>query len=93
MTFDEFIKQFATEEQCRDYLYHLRWPEGFACPKCKEQTKAWLKARNVYECSLCRHQTSVIAGTVFQDTRKSNELPRPKGRGIGRWPRQSNIVS
>ena len=71
MTFDEFIKQFATEEQCRDYLYHLRWPEGFVCPKCKEQTKAWLKARNVYECSLCRHQTSVIAGTVFQDTRKS----------------------
>jgi len=32
--------------------------------------KAWLKARNVYECSLCSHQASVIAGTVFQDTRK-----------------------
>jgi len=71
MTFDEFIKQFATEEQCREYLYNLRWPNGFVCPKCNEQTKAWLKARNVYECSLCAYQASVTAGTVFQDTRKS----------------------
>ena len=70
MTFDEFIKQFATEDQCREYLYNLRWPNGFVCPKCQELTKAWLKARNVYMCSLCRHQASVIAGTVFQDTRK-----------------------
>jgi transposase-like protein/Zn ribbon nucleic-acid-binding protein len=71
MTFDEFIKQFATEEQCRDYLYRLRWPDGFVCPKCSKSAKAWRKARNVYECSLCGHQASVIAGTVFQDTRKS----------------------
>jgi len=71
MTFDEFIKQFSTEEQCRNYLYNLRWPDGFVCPKCKENTKAWLKSRNVYECSLCGHQTSVTAGTVFQGTRKS----------------------
>jgi Zn ribbon nucleic-acid-binding protein len=47
------------------------WPEGFVCPKCKEQTKAWLKARNVYECSLCKYQASIPAGTIFQDTRKS----------------------
>lgn len=70
MTFDEFIKQFATEEQCREYLYSLRWPNGFVCPKCGERTKAWTKARNVHECSLCGYQASVIAGTVFQDTRK-----------------------
>lgn len=70
MTFDEFIRQFATEEQCREYLYALRWPEGFVCPKCCERAKAWLKARNVYECASCGHQASVIAGTVFQDTRK-----------------------
>lgn len=70
MTFDEFIKRFLTEEQCRDYLYQLRWPHGFVCPKCKERTKAWPKGENLYECSKCGRQTSVIAGTIFQDTRK-----------------------
>jgi len=70
MTFDEFIKRFATEGQCREYLYQLRWPDGFVCPKCSELTKAWPKGDNLYECSKCGHQTSVIAGTVFQDTRK-----------------------
>jgi len=70
MTFDEFIKQFMEEEQCREYLYQLRWPEGFVCPKCKA-TKAWPKGNNLYECSKCGRQTSVIAGTIFQDTRKS----------------------
>lgn len=71
MTFDEFIKRFMTEEQCRSYLYQMRWPDGFVCPKCKESKKAWAKGENLYECSGCGHQTSVIAGTIFQDTRKS----------------------
>ena len=70
MTFDEFIKRFLREEQCRSYLYQLRWPNGFVCPKCKEATKAWPKGENLYECPKCGHQTSVIAGTIFQDTRK-----------------------
>lgn len=69
MTFDEFIKRFMTEEQCRNYLYQLRWPEGFSCPKCKDR-KGWKTRDVLYECAKCGHQTSVIAGTIFQDTRK-----------------------
>lgn len=69
MTFDEFTKQFSTEEQCRNYLYRLRWPNGFACPKC-EHDKAWKIGDMLYECANCGRQTSVIAGTIFQDTRK-----------------------
>jgi hypothetical protein len=34
MTFDKFIKNFSTEEQCRDYLCNLRWLDGFVRPKC-----------------------------------------------------------
>jgi len=68
MTFDEFVKQFSTEEQCRDYLRHLRWPDGFICPRCKN-TGAWPVNGKLLECDACGHQTSVIAGTIFQDTR------------------------
>ena len=70
MTFAEFIRQFLTEEQCRDYLYRLRWPDGFVCPKCRSQVEAWLVRKTLYECSYCGHQASVIAGTMFQDTHK-----------------------
>jgi transposase-like protein len=68
MTFDEFVKSFSTEEQCRTYLYELRWPNGFVCPKCKGQ-ECWPIGSTLFECTQCGHQTSVIAGTIFQDTR------------------------
>lgn len=68
MTFNEFVKQFSTEEECRNYLCWLRWPNGFICPKCKGEN-ARLINKKLYECKSCGHQTSVIAGTIFQDTR------------------------
>jgi transposase-like protein len=69
MTFDEFTTKFATEEQCREYLWQLRFPNGFECPKCGE-SKSWPIGKMLFECASCGHQTSVIAGTIFQDTRK-----------------------
>ena len=69
MTFEEFTSRFSTEEQCRDYLYRLRWPNGYECPKCLHN-KSWKVGNNLFECSKCGHQASVIAGTIFQDTRK-----------------------
>jgi len=69
MTFEEFTSRFNNEQQCRDYLFQLRWPDGYVCPKCQEQ-KYWEVGRYLYECSKCGHQASVIAGTIFQDTRK-----------------------
>ena len=68
MTFDEFVKNFSTEEQCRGYLFKLRWPDGFVCPACGA-IKYWLVNGKLYECIECGRQTSVISGTIFQDTR------------------------
>ena len=66
-TLGEFEARFATEDACRAYLGALRWPDGFRCPRCG-QAKGW-PVRTVWlECSACGHQTSVTAGTVFQDT-------------------------
>jgi transposase-like protein/Zn ribbon nucleic-acid-binding protein len=68
MTFREFVERFNTEKQCREYLYNLRWQDGFVCPKCSHN-KNWAVGDVLYECAACGHQTSVIAGTIFQDTR------------------------
>ncbi len=64
---DEFERQFSTEEQCREYLARLRWPDGFKCPKCGD-SGGWQVSR-LMECRRCGRQTSVIAGTIFQNTR------------------------
>lgn len=64
----ELERRFGTDEACRQYLFQLRWPGGFVCPRCGGQT-AWPMRRGLWLCRQCRHQASVTAGTIFQDTR------------------------
>jgi transposase-like protein/ribosomal protein L37AE/L43A len=72
-TLMEFERRFATEEACRAYLVRVRWPDGIRCPRCPE-AKVWAIQRGLYECARCGHQTSVVAGTIFQGTRHSLRL-------------------
>lgn len=65
----EFEAQFDTEQACRDYLFRLRWPDGFRCPRCGG-APFWPVRSVLMQCQACGHQTSVTAGTIFQDTRK-----------------------
>ncbi|HYH00079.1 MAG TPA: IS1595 family transposase [Terriglobales bacterium] len=70
-------KEFATEDQCYEYLEAMRWPNGVRCPVCgndkiskfvssskKQQT------RRVYQClePTCKQQFTATAGTIFHDT-------------------------
>lgn len=64
----DFEKRFATEEGCRQYLFQLRWPDGFCCPRCGH-LKGWNTKRGQYRCSNCDFQVSVTAGTIFERTR------------------------
>ncbi|MFQ5707816.1 MAG: IS1595 family transposase [bacterium] len=66
----EFEKRFGTEEACRDYLFKLRWPDGFTGPRCNHE-KAWPLKKCLYQCANCDHKISVIAGTIFHGTHKS----------------------
>jgi len=63
----EFERRFTSEDACRQYLVALRWPDGFVCPSCGGRV-AWTMVRSLVLCGTCRHQVSVTAGTVFQDT-------------------------
>jgi transposase-like protein len=65
----DFEKRFSTEAACRDYLFSIRWPNGFQCPRCKHD-KAWPLSELHYQCSNCNYQVSVIAGTIFHSTNK-----------------------
>src|SRR5665648_79677 len=69
MNLTEFEKEFSTEDQCQEYLFKLRWKDGYHCPRC-QCDKAWQVSGVKYKCHNCGYQTSVIAGTIFQDTHK-----------------------
>lgn len=64
----EFEQLVSSEDSCRAYLESIRWPNGFICPACGSNL-AWATALGRHECQQCGRQTSVTAGTLFQDTR------------------------
>lgn len=68
MSFDKFRQRFQTNESCREYLYQLRWPRGFVCPRCGAAGGSPIKGRGEYSCKHCHKQTSVTAGTVMHRT-------------------------
>lgn len=47
------------------------WPSGFRCPRCDGATCSRVRGRThtLCQCQACRHQTSLIAGTVMQGTK------------------------
>src|SRR3954467_2719319 len=64
-----FLAWFGTDEQCREYLFQARWPEGFRCAACGHDDAYALKTKIVYECVACRKQHSLLAGTIFEQTK------------------------
>ena len=65
----EFIKEYGTEAKCAEALFKARWPKGFQCPSCGGGRYSLVKTRKLYQCSACHHQTSLISGTIFEQTK------------------------
>lgn len=68
-TLEEFEQWFSSDAMCIEHLRWLRWPDGFHCPACGG-SKAWMTARGLLRCAECQRQTSPVAGTIFEGTRK-----------------------
>jgi hypothetical protein len=70
-----FMARFGTDQQCREYLFKARWPDGFRCAACGHADAYALKTKIVYECVACGKQHSLLAGTIFEQTKT----------GLSRW--------
>lgn len=65
-----FQEEFRSEEDCIEWLFKTRWPNGFQCPRCGQGERYWkISTRGLYKCASCKHQVSLTAGTVFHKTR------------------------
>ncbi len=70
----EFQHWFPDDEACREYLIASRWSEGFRCPRCASSNAVMLEKRLLWQCSGCRYQASLTAGTVLHGTRTALHL-------------------
>ena len=73
MTLPELNLRFSTDEECREILTRMRWPEGVDCPRCHNRNVWWVDSRKQFTCSECSYQFSVTTGTIFNDS----HLPLP----------------
>ena len=65
----QFMDEYGTEEKCREALFRWRWPNGFVCPRCSQTRHCRVQSRALYQCSGCRHQVSLTAGTILASTK------------------------
>ena len=65
----DFVRMFTTDEACAEYLFRVRYPNGFICPKCNSQGGWPIAGRGVIECN-SGHQVSLKAGTVLHGSRQ-----------------------
>ena len=65
----QFLKLYGTEDACRSRLLQVRWPQGFSCPQCGGKRHYTVTTRNLYQCTECKYQCSLISGTIFENTK------------------------
>ncbi len=78
LTLASMAGMFSSENQAREFLEKLRWPNGPVCPHCGCCDIYTLKAKQgskhpvppgVYKCAACREKFTVRIGTVLEDSK------------------------
>ena len=71
LSLSSFIETYGTEPDCEQALFEARWPQGFRCPKCSADRHGtfYREGRKYWKCQACKHQTTLVSGTIFQATK------------------------
>lgn len=83
----KLAKEYSDDDDARELLESIRWPDGPVCPHCKNSSEKPIYTlepkptskspgrKGLYKCGACRMQFSVLVGTIFSDS----HVP------IGKW--------
>lgn len=76
LSLSEFLEQYGKDEQCEKAVEQSRWPQGFSCGECGATAHCvvWHGKVKTFQCSACRHQTTLTSGTIFH----ASKLPLRK---------------
>jgi transposase-like protein len=70
-TLQQAIQYFGDAENCRKFMFFMRWPDGkVKCPYCDCEKVTWLAKAKVYRCygDHPKQKFSLKVGTVFEDS-------------------------
>src|SRR6266568_9058320 len=71
-TFEDFNRDFPTDDACLEWLRQYLYPDGIYCPKCGRVTKHHrVLSRPSYSCQFCGHHVHPTADTIFHKSSTS----------------------
>jgi hypothetical protein len=65
VSIQQFNKFFRNEDDCKQYLFDLKWKTGYRCRRCGCTKSYKGKTRFHLRCQDCRYDESVTAHTIF----------------------------
>jgi ISXO2-like transposase domain/Transposase zinc-ribbon domain len=65
VSIQQFNRFFQNEDDCKQYLFDLKWKEGYRCRRCGGTESYKGKTRFHLRCQSCRYDESVTAHTIF----------------------------
>ena len=71
LTLADLKRRFSTEDECRQYLMDMRWPNGVSCPRCGNMKVHRLSRPWTWQCKGCQkngYRFSLLVGTIFENT-------------------------
>jgi two-component system, sensor histidine kinase LadS len=67
--YEEFSSTHPTEESWMKFLAEVKWAEGYACRRCRNETFSAGRGLHSRRCTKCGYDESVTAYTLLQNTR------------------------
>ena len=64
-----FTRMFPDEAACEAYLYAVKWPDGFTCPKCGSRKGYEYDGKKVTQCEN-HHIISLTSGTAMHKSKQ-----------------------
>ncbi|THF75586.1 transposase [Cohnella fermenti] len=95
-SYKDFLRDIGGESACFEYFHQCRWPSAYRCPACGCADRYTISSRRLplYECVRCRHQASVISGTIPEGTRTSLPFDASEYSALGlTWDKSIAVLS
>ena len=61
----EFTDRFKTDQDCSDYLWQLKWGNGYTCERCGSTEQYKGHNASYIRCKSCGHDASPTSNTIF----------------------------
>lgn len=68
-TLMQAVRYFADPDVCDRYMREARWGNAPVCVKCGGENVGEIATRRLLKCRDCGSQFSVVAGTIFAESR------------------------